>query len=104
MVRRRRSQTQNSTNNSKFLEMITTGLEFKVDEATYTLNLDFIDSIINNLDEHYHKVSIPKHAGGSRSLFIPSPVLKALQRYILPRLHNFAKKPHVFGLDRKSVV
>lgn len=36
----------------------------------------------NQIPKHYHQVSIPKAGGGTRSLQVPDPMLKAVQRKI----------------------
>ncbi len=45
--------------------------------------------VSNQITKHYHRVSIPKASGGTRSLHVPDPVLKAIQR----RIHEVLLAP-----------
>lgn len=43
-------------------------------------------AVSNRLDKHYRRVQLPKKGGGCRSLSVPDPVLKAIQRQITDTL------------------
>lgn len=40
-------------------------------------------SVSNHTERHYNKVRIPKRTGGYRTLYVPDPLLKGIQRQIL---------------------
>ena len=39
-------------------------------------------AVSNHLEKHYRRVQLPKNGGGCRSLSVPDPILKAIQRQI----------------------
>ena len=95
VIRHQRIRRPARTNS--FWQMMISGREFRVGNTTHIMNAEFINGILNNTQEHYHETRIPKRSGGYRRLLIPSAELKALQRYILPRLHTFVSKQFVYG-------
>ena len=40
-------------------------------------------ALSNHAEKHYQKVSIPKRSGGFRTLLVPDPLLKNVQRNLL---------------------
>ena len=42
--------------------------------------------VSNHISSHYRKVILPKHKGGSRTLYVPDKLLKSIQRQIAQRL------------------
>ena len=46
-------------------------------------------ALSNNIEKHYHRVALPKRSGGTRTLSVPDPLLKAVQRLISERLLSF---------------
>lgn len=48
--------------------------------------LALLYALSNHAEEHYRSVQIPKRFGGSRTLLVPDPLLKTVQRNILRRV------------------
>lgn len=46
-------------------------------------------ALSNNIEKHYHRVTLPKRSGGTRVLSVPDPLLKQVQRIISERLLSF---------------
>ncbi len=51
-------------------------------------------TLSNNLERHYHRVSIPKRSGGERVLSVPDDVLKQVQRLIADRILSLEPVSH----------
>ncbi|MBQ7364315.1 MAG: RNA-directed DNA polymerase [Clostridia bacterium] len=43
-------------------------------------------AVSNSIDRHYHKVTLPKKSGGTRTLSVPDEILKKIQRAIAEKL------------------
>ncbi len=46
-------------------------------------------TLSNSIDKHYQRVDLPKRSGGVRTLSVPDPLLKQVQRLISERLLSF---------------
>lgn len=56
------------------------------DVAELAGRLDLPESQLREIEPRYHRFTIPKRSGGTRTILAPDPRLKALQRRILYRL------------------
>ena len=63
-------------------------------EAELGIELKTLYAVSNTLDRHYRKVSLPKKGGGTRTLLVPSPILKKIQRAIVEKLLVFRPVSH----------
>lgn len=63
--------------------------------------LSCLYAVSNHVESHYHQVSIRKKNGSERSLLVPDPLLKGIQRRILSNvLGERAVSPYAFAYRR----